>query len=181
MQGYQQASARHARVVDNTLYIDFNYIGYASEYTGTITGIEFYGCDPDTGDVLETLTFPDITDWVYTNAVYPLQATTLDPNKAWRGKLTYNLVSSQSAGENMSDTIDFPVHTSRTVEIVSIDGTPVNLIPLVSSSYTELANSEHLTSVLYDVEAYSVSYESHSAVVSVDGVEHNLTFDMIGT
>lgn len=182
--GYYQGHARHARIVDDSLYIDFNYIGYASQYTGTITGIELYGCDPVTGAIVETLPVDDITNWNYSTAKYTLVLSELNASLAWRAKLSYNLINEVDSGENMVDTIDVPVFASSSVQFVSINGVPYTGALSVSESYSELTNSDYIVSVLYDDGgANSVGYDSNpnTAVVSINGVEHTFEFDMIGT
>jgi hypothetical protein len=186
LQGYQFGPAKFAKYIEDTVYIDFNYAGFASNYSGTLDNVKLYGCDPATGAIVETITIGQVA-WGYQYVDnYVGDPIALNPALAWRGELTLNITS--SAGDPpMTETIDMVVGREEPYpdfDIVAIDGTPVDTVhPVPTKTYISnaLSNVDHLTSIIYSTTSYPLADGPHTVTMRFQGVERDLAFEMVGT
>lgn len=183
--GYDQWPFGIYRIVDGVLvvHIDGGVPGYLSDYTGSINNIAIYGCDPVTGNIVQSH-YLDPVAWSFNVEQYALpDMPVLSPSLKWRASIEMNLTHTPTE-DTVLKTIDTPVLVSDpAAKILSIDGVAVaepqaSLVVSFNSPAYATARLLDITSVVYAMPegAVVVPDGPHTAVILVNGQEVTINF-----
>lgn len=183
--GYDQWPFGIYRIVDGVLvvHIGGGVPGYLSDYTGSINNIAIYGCDPVTGNIVQSH-YLDPVAWSLNVKQYALpDMPVLSPSLKWRASIEMNLTHTPTE-DTVLKTIDTPVLVSDpAAKILSIDGVAVaepqaSLVVSFNSPAYATARLLDITSVVYAMPegAVEVPDGPHTAVILVNGQEVTINF-----